>query len=336
MSFSPSPPIGSSTPVGPGVPPPRRERTLTGALLAIVLALACGFGALAPAHGQLSDRAAVVRVLQESRDFRARTRAALALGGSADPTMAAPLATALRDESPAVRAAAAEGLARIGGVTQLGALRSLTRDPERQVRDAAARAVTAIEARVHAPAPAPRGTTPPPTSSTPLPSVTVAPAAAPTVPPIHWAGTRYVVVLGTMANRSGYAHAPLANVLRSEVVRSLVGVRGVGVLGGAPSSTEEQEITRRHIRRFRLDGSISTVRPQPGRDVSVRCEVSLMLLDDPGANLRAALNGAATGTEPARAGTARPQQERALAERALQGAVRTAMNGASRAIAQSR
>jgi hypothetical protein len=144
------------------------------------------------------------------------------------------------------------------------------------------------------------------------------------------------VVLGTMANRSGYTHAPLASVLRGEVVRSLASVRGVGILGGAPSSTEEQEIARRRIRRYRLDGTISTVRPQPGRDVSVRCEVSLMLLDDPGANIRAALNGAATGTEPARVGTARPQQERALAERALQGAVRTAMNGASRAIVQSR
>lgn len=329
MSFSPSPPIG-----------PRREAPATrrslSALLALVLGLSCAFGVLAPAHGQLSDRSAVVRVLQESRDFRARTRAALALGGSADPTMAAPLATALRDESPAVRAAAAEGLARIGGPTQLGALRTLTRDPERQVRDAAARAVTAIEARVHAPAPTPRPATPPPTSASPLPTPAV-PAAAPAVlPPVHWAATRYVVVLGTMANRSGYAHAPLQNVLRSEVVRSLAGVRGVGILSGAPSSTEAQEITRRHIRRFRLDGTISTVRPQPGRDVSVRCEVSLMLLDDPGANIRAALNGAATGTEPARAGTARPQQERALAERALQGAVRTAMNGASRAISQSR
>lgn len=280
---------------------------MSAAVLAVVIALGCAFGVLAPAHGQLSDRAAVVRVLQESRDFRARARAALALGGSADPTMAAPLATALRDENPAVRAAAAEGLARIGGVTQLGALRSLTRDPERQVRDAAARAVTAIEARVHTPAPAPRGAAPPPTSSSPLPSVPVAPAAVPSVPPIHWAGTRYVVVLGTMANRSGYAHAPLATVLRSEVVRSLAGVRGVGILGAAPSSTEEQEISRRRIRRFRLDGSISTVRPQPGHDVSVRCEVSLMLLDDPGANLRAALNGGRHGHR------ARPRRDRATA-----------------------
>ncbi|MBX7196659.1 MAG: HEAT repeat domain-containing protein, partial [Sandaracinaceae bacterium] len=282
------------------------------------------------------DRSAVVRVLQESHDFRARTRAALALGASADPTMAAPLATALLDDDDAVRAAAAEGLARIGGPTQLSALRALARDPERQVRDAAARAVTAIEARVHAPAPPVR---PPPGTSTAVTSplgTTPAPPPQVSVPAIQWERTRYVVVLGSMENRSGYSHAPLANVLRSEVVRGLASVRGVGILTGAPDAHGEQEITRRHIRRFRLDGSIRTVRPQPGRDVSVRCEVSLMLLDDPGQNLRAALNGAATGTEPARGAAARPQQERSLAERALQGAVRSAMNGASRAISQSR
>ncbi len=302
--------------------------------LALVLAIACGLAALSPAAGQLSDRAAVVRVLQESHDFRARTRAALALGASADPAMAAPLATALRDSNPAVRAAAADGLGRLGSPTQLGALRTLSRDPERHVRDAATRAITAIETRVRASAPRPA--TPAPTSPlSPAPTPAAPAPTAPPVPPIHWDQTRYVVVIGSMVNRSGYPHATLASVLRSEVVRSLVGVRGVGILAGTPTTANEQEITRRHIRRYRLDGSIRTVRPEPGRDVRVRCEVSIMLLDDPGANLRAALNGAATGTEPARSGSARPQQERLLAERALQGAVRSAMNGASRAISQS-
>jgi hypothetical protein len=307
--------------------------------VALVLALACVLAALSPAHGQLSDRSAVVRVLQESRDFRARARAALALGQSADPTMAAPLARALADDNAAVRAAAAEGLARVGGATQLGVLRGMSRDPERQVRDAAQRAVSAIEARIAAPPP--RLAAPPaagtPASTLPLPSTPAASPATPEppLPPIAWERTRFVVVLGSMENRSGYAHAPLAQVLRNEVVRGLSGVRGVGILRDSPDAAGEREITRRHIRRYRLDGSIRTVRPEPGRDVRVRCEVSLMLMDDPGRNLRAALNGAATGTEPARAGAARPQQERHLAEQALQGAVRSAMNGAGRALQQS-
>ncbi len=303
------------------------------ALGCLVLVLAPGFAA----RGQLADRTAIIRVLRESRDFRARIRAAMALGASADPSMAAPLATALTDENPAVRAAAAEGLARIGGPTQLGALHALSRDGTPQVRDAATRAIRAIESRVEvheslrssAPTPAGPGAVvgarPPPASTQPPTSVTI--------PPIRWADTRYVVVLGSMENRSGYPHDPLAAVLRSEVTRALGEVRGVGILAGAPTSEEAREIDRRRIRRFRLDGSIRTMRPEAGRDLRVRCEVSLMLLDDPGLNLRAALNGAATGSEPLRSGAARTTQERLLAERALQGAVRSAMNGASRALA---
>jgi hypothetical protein len=278
----------------------------------------------------------VIRVLQESRDFRARARAALALGASADVTMAAPLARALGDESPAVRAAAAEGLARVGGVTQLGALRALSRDPERQVRDAAARAVTAIEQRIAA-GPRPAG---PVAAGTP--AAALAPASAlgtaaadPAIPAIQWERTRYVVVLGSMENRTDFAHPPLTQVLRNEVVRGLAAVHGVAIVRDAVDETGEREIARRHIRRYRLDGSIRTVRAEPGRDVRVRCEVSLMLMDDPGRNLRAALTGAATGTEPVRAGTFRTQQERRLAEQAVQGAVRSAMNGASAALARS-
>jgi hypothetical protein len=297
------------------------------------VALACALGALSPAHGQLSDRSAVIRVLQESRDFRARTRAALALGASADPTMAAPLARALADENPAVRAAAAEGLARVGGATQLGVLRGLARDPERQVRDAAARAVTAIEQRITT------GVRPPVPAAAGTAASALAPAAAlpsePALPAIQWDRTRYVVVLGSMENRSGFTHPPLAQVLRNEVVRGLAGVYGVAIVRDAVDAAAEREITRRRIRRYRLDGSIRTVRAEPGHDVRVRCEVSLMLMDDPGRNLRAALSGAATGSEPVRAGTFRTQQERRLAEQALEGAVRSAMNGASAALARS-
>lgn len=304
------------------------------ALAALLAGVLCALGAHSSAQSQLSDRSAVVRVLQESRDFRARARAALALGASGDPTMAAPLARALNDENAAVRAAAAEGLGRVGGATQLGALRGLSRDPERHVRDAAARAVAAIEQRIASGTPRP----PTPAASTTA-AAALAPAVAlpaePVIPAIQWDRTRYVVVLGSMENRSGFAHPPLAQVLRNEVVRSLAGVYGVAIMRDAVDAASEREIARRHIRRYRLDGSIRTMRAEPGRDVRVRCEVSLMLMDDPGRNLRAALNGSATGTEPVRAGSFRTQQERRLAEQALQGAVRSAMNGASAALARS-
>lgn len=289
------------------------------------------------ARGQISDRTAIVRVLRESRDFRARTRAALALGASTDPNMATPLASALRDPHPAVRAAAAEGLGRIGDRAHLDALRALANDPERAVREAASRAMGAIEARSHAPSSPTTPVSPlSPFSSRPAPPI--APTPSPPnlgLPPVQWERTRYVVVLGAMENRSGYPHPDLAQVLRREVARGLSALAGVAVLPGAPDAASEQEISRRRIRRYRLDGSIRTVRAEPGRDVRVRCEVSLLLLDDPGQNIRANLTGAATGTEPPHRDAPRPAQEQRLAERALEGAVRSAMNGASRAIVAS-
>ena len=296
------------------------------ALLAVLLAVVDQ-----PARGQ--DRSGVIRVLRESRDFRARTRAALALGASADPAMGEALAMALRDPHPAVRAAAASGLGRLGTRVQVQSLRAVSSDAERSVRESALRAITAIETRHPAtPTPAARPSAPSPIA----PPIAVAPAIveAP-LPSINWARTQIVVVLGAMENRSGYAHPPLARVLRSEVLRALGGVRGVGILRDGPEEDADREIRRRRIRRYRLEGSIRHVTPDaPPRQVRVRCDVGLMLLDDPGLNLRAALDGSATGTEPARAQN-RTQQEQQLAEQALQGAVRSAMNGAAQALQRS-
>ena len=311
---------------------PRVSVIVRAMLAAAVLALFFA-SAGAPARGQ--DRGGVVRVMRESRDFRARTRAALALGASADPTMSDALAGALRDPHPAVRAAAAQGLGRLGTRTQIAALRLMARDAERSVRDAATSAIAAIETRYPAtPAPTTRPTTPSPIAPP------VAPAAAPPVaelplPRINWARTQIVVVLGSMENRSGYAHPPLAAMLRNEVLRSLGSVRGVGILPDVPNEDADREIRRRRIRRYRLEGSIRHVTPEaPPRLLRVRCEVGVMVLDDPGHNLRAALDGAATGTEPVRAQN-RTQQEHSLAEQALQGAVRSAMNGAAQALQRS-
>jgi len=304
-------------------------------LTRIMLALALLTASLAVveqhAHGQ--DRGGVIRVLRESHDFRARTRAALALGASADPTMGDALATALRDPHPAVRAAAASGLGRIGTRAQVQSLRARSSDAERSVRESATRAIAAIETRHPLTPPAARPSVPSPIAP-PIAAVAPAVAEAP-LPSIIWARTQIVVVIGAMENRSGYAHPRLAQVLRSEVVRALGGVRGVGVLRDGPDADAEREIHRRHIRRYRLEGSIRHVTPDaPPRQVRVRCEVGLMVLDDPGHNLRAALAGSATGTEPARAQN-RTQQEQQLAEQALQGAVRSAMNGAAQALQRS-
>jgi len=80
----------------------------------------------------------LIKMLEGSSQFRVRALAASALG-QLEPSSAArrALTNALRDEYPAVRAAAAAALGRIGEPKQVSALRELERDPEEPVRHAA-------------------------------------------------------------------------------------------------------------------------------------------------------------------------------------------------------
>jgi hypothetical protein len=300
-------------------------------LLATVLALGAGVRA-----SEAQDRATIVRILRESRDFRARVRAAMALGASADPAMAAPLAGALRDPEPAVRVAAANGLGRLGNLESLPALRGALSDPSREVRDAADRAIRAISAAAGTGSggSSAGGAGARAGGSTRYEALRMPPVEV--LPPerdVDWRNVRWAVVLGAMQNRSGFGAERMGEILTREVYRHLAVLRGVATLSDAtPHPEADREVERRRIPRIRLEGSIHRIdRETRGRELRVRCEVALMLLDEPGRNLRAALRGAATGAEPLSG--ERSSQEQRLAEQALQGAVRSAMSGAARALA---
>ncbi len=264
------------------------------------------------------DRSTVVRVLEEGSDFRLRVRAAMALGSSGDPHMADALVRALsHDDNAAVRAACAEGLGRLAVPSTRSALEHATHDGSASVRDAATRALRTLTAAAPAaPAPAP--------AAAPLPSTGH----------IDWSRTSYVVFVGSLSDRSDFAHARLVTVLGTEVRRALGGLHDVAVIDvGGSRSEADREAAARHLPEYRIEGSISRVhRETAGHDLRVRCEVSLVLMDDTTHNIRAALNGAATGTEPAPTSAARAARERYLAEQALTSATRSAMSGASRAI----
>jgi hypothetical protein len=312
--------------------PPRSVRSVVRTAALVGLAALALIGAASATTAQ-TELTMVVRVLRESRDFRARARAALALGGSNDRSATPHLIQALSDENPGVRAAAATALGRIADPAALPALRAARTDRARIVREELDRAIGRIEsARPSTPEPPPRPAVPLPRSAagTVLPNIVVVPPAR----DIHWPQVRQVVVLGSLENRSGFTEPSLMQVLDREVMRHLLVLRGVAVLrDGQVSPAAEREIQRRRLPKLRLEGSLNRVdRQLAARDLSVRCEVALMLLDD-GRNMRGVLNGAATGRDALRG--PREQQERALAEQALAGAIRSAMSGAARAIASA-
>lgn len=302
------------------------------AAIAAALALIVGLAAAAgPTYAQ--DRAALIRHLSNTRsDFRLRVQAAFGLGNLGDARSVPALSRALSDRNPAVRAAAATGLGRIASPRALPALRAARRDSSAAVRMQVGRSITSIEqardrtagaAPTKAPASRRYGT---------APTISIMPRAD----RIQWPRVRYVVTLGDMENRSNFEDDELETALRAEVTRSLRVLRGVAVMQSEIHLDDRarREMRRRRLPSLRLEGSIAEVqRQRRGRDLSVRCEISLMLLDGQRRSLRGELRGAATGTEPSRRNRdQRAEQEKRLAGRALQGAVRSAMANASQAL----
>lgn len=102
------------------------------------------------ADAQPSDRiqtSYLIKLLERSPQFRVRAQAAISLGMMEScVAVRGALTAALRDAHPAVRAAAATSLGRIGDANQVIALRTLESDPEEPVRKAARASIGRIEA----------------------------------------------------------------------------------------------------------------------------------------------------------------------------------------------
>src|ERR1700712_2738839 len=91
----------------------------------------------------------LIKLLKGSSQFRVRAQAAIALGVM-EKSLAArgALTAALQDVHPAVRAAAATALGRIGDANHVVALRTLSGDPEEPVRNAARASIGRIESAI--------------------------------------------------------------------------------------------------------------------------------------------------------------------------------------------
>jgi hypothetical protein len=267
------------------------------------------------------DRAALSRLLREGQDFRVRVQAAFAIGNTHDPILRPQLERALRDEHVAVRAAAATALGRLGSPRAIPALERALRDPERAVRGQAERSIELLRSAQRSSRS--RGRRGHSSALEPLGSV-------------NWSHVRAAVLVGDMRNRSSFRDGELERRLRDEVEGQLRRLSRIVLFESAQELSEgaRSQMRRRRVPMLRMDGALTKVRPER-RDagLAVRCEVSIMLLEEPGRNLRGELRGAATGMDR-RIHNPR-QQEARLAHEALSGAVRSAMSTADVAIARA-
>lgn len=247
----------------------RRAATAAGPLL---IALAIGLS-LGPAQRAQADARSdyLVQLLTGSSQFRVRAQAAISLGAvQADGKVVEALGRALRDEHPAVRAAAANSLGRLEDPAALAALKAAVNDAEAPVRAAAAAAVARIESTQRGSG---RGV-----------------AVTPVVPS---GPARFYVAVGTPATRaSGVTEADLASAhqtLRQRVQE----IEGVVLAPANESSSAAQQVLRsRGLKGFYLESSVTSLENKP--DGGVRAVVSLIVATYPGRDMRAVMQGAAT------------------------------------------
>lgn len=211
----------------------------------------------------------LIQLLTGSGQFRVRAQAAISLGGvDADEQVLSSLIAALRDEHPAVRAAAANSLGRLAHPSSSDALRAATSDREEPVRTAARAALVRVEASARGPATAPR-----------------VPAAS--GPP------RFYVAVGRPSSRSNELSQQDLDRAR-EVLRAraseLDGVM-LAPADEAPASAE-QVLRKQKLQGYYLESSITSIEQKPGG--GVRAAVSVILATYPGRDMRAVTQGAAT------------------------------------------
>jgi hypothetical protein len=213
----------------------------------------------------------LIKLLEGSSQFRVRAQAAISLGTvEGSSASVAALSAALKDVHPAVRAAVASSLGRVGDQSSLSALRPLERDSEEPVRSAARAAIDHL-ASVR-----------PPVNKEPPPSDTG--------PALY-----YVSIAEPSATRvATLDHAALGKA-RAFIKERVGQIQGVLVAPDSEDSqTAERVLKKRRLKGFYIDSSIVSIEKKQGG--ATRVAVSVIVATYPGRDMRAIMQGAATVT----------------------------------------
>lgn len=239
----------------------------------VCIAMAVLFGAFAFASSAAADdprSTYLIKLLEGSTQFRVRAQAAISLG-SVEPsnTVRSSLASALKDVHPAVRAAAATSLGRVGDRSHVAALRALERDPEEPVRGAARTAIAKLQ------------------------SSSAEPAALAVAPPTPSGPALYYVAVGPTATRVSSVDNGALTSARDYIRQRVAQIDGVVLAAdGEDTAAAERVLKKRSLRGFYIDSSIMSVEKKP--DGGTRVAVSVILATYPGRDMRAIMQGAAT------------------------------------------
>jgi hypothetical protein len=283
------------------------QRARAGAVLGCALAASGALASTLPPRARGEETAVLTRMLQEGQSFQVRAGAATVMGQRRNEASRPELEGALGDTHPTVRAAAANALGRIGSEQSLPPLRGATRDRVREVASTAQQAVQTIESHSSS------GNT-----------LLAAEDAASTKP-------RFGLMLGQMINQTSYIHPEVSAALVIALQRQLQGVPGI-VMINPERTAEVDEAVGQGLTVFRLDATVTHLSTtHSDGQISVHCEVALLVVDRPTGSLRTLFKGAARAVEIPKGDL--DEQQLDIAQRVVAGAVRSALRNADSALA---
>jgi hypothetical protein len=268
------------------------------ALLALIVV--CATADVSPAQ----DSANVRTELLNASDFRVRASAALFLGKAKPADARFVLERALDDGHPAVRAAVAAALAAVGDA---GVVPSLQ-------KHLAAESSAAVKAQLRSTIAA------------------LTPKNVPAAPTID--NARYIVQLGDMRNATNVRGEALGSVMRSATKARASSFKGAVVVEGADDGLYRQA-NAKHIPVLLLDGTVTRLAQGASNgNVVFQAQVEFSVRKIPQHTLKGTFSGAATTVDSAQAlsNLGRIQE---LQDRAIDGAVESAMRGADRGLARA-
>jgi hypothetical protein len=247
--------------------PARSRRRFS--VITLLLCLLCGV-----ARAEDARSTYLIKLLEGSSQFRVRAQAAISLGAvEKSPAARNALTAALRDVHPAVRAAAATSLGRIGDSGDLPALRKLERDPEEPVRNAARTSISRLDSVR-------------PSSES---------NAVVEVPEQQKGPALYYVAVGEPASRVTAVDSPTLAEARSFIKARVAQIQGVRLAPDAESvQAAEKVLQRERLKGYYLESSIVSVEKKTGG--AMRVAVSVIVATYPGRDMRAMMQGAATVT----------------------------------------
>jgi hypothetical protein len=217
----------------------------------------------------------LIKLLQGSSQFRVRAQAAISLGAVESSAGAvSALTAALSDGHPAVRAAAANSLGRIGTPASVAALRKLQRDPEEPVRSAAQVAIARLE------------------TSQASKSVFASARSNPTPEPEPGPPLYYVAVTAPATRIATIDRKALADA-RNFIKQRVGQIRGVVIApDGEDNRAADRVLKKNNMKGFALDSAIVSVEKKGA--AGTRVSVSVIVATYPGRDMRAIMQGAAT------------------------------------------